>query len=139
MKSNAFFILPLFIVLIVCSCTPKPEQPSLKKIVNDFAQLECRAIALREQRFALANQIRFTQDTLLHASDKSNTARLNAKLKALNIKREHTTERSLVLADSIKHRLDSLMSNHLTKEEYKDQFNQMLHTTLENMHCKDSL
>jgi hypothetical protein len=139
LKSTTFITLSLSVILVICSCTSKSEQSSLKEIVDDFAQLECRAIALREQRFALANQIRFTQDTLLHASANSDTARLNAKLKALNVEREHTTQRSLVLADSIKQRLDSLMSKYLTKVDDKEQFNQMLHAALENMHCKDRL
>jgi hypothetical protein len=138
MKVRESIALLMSFIVLIFSCTSKHTQPSLDTMVNDFAQLECRAISLREQRFALANQIRFTQDTLVQFNDKADTARLKAMLNILNTKKEYTTKQSLLLADSIKYTLDSLMSHYLTTKEDKDKFNQLLNNTLANMHCKDS-
>jgi len=101
--------------------------------------MECRAITLREQRFALANEIRFTQDTLIRANGNVDTARLQSKLGRLNMEKERMTQQSLQLADSIKQTLDSLMSHYLTQQQDKEQFNQLLNAKLKDMHCKDSL
>ena len=141
MKVSAQVALLLFTnFLFSCTgTTSESREPSLEAIVNDFAPLECRAVALREQRFALANQIRFTEDTLRSIADKKDTLRLHAILADLNDRRTTTTQQSLQLADSIKHTLDSLMNNYLTTAEEKEKFNEMLHATLKSMHCSDSL
>lgn len=135
------------LLLIVGSCwllschtaADKAPPATLETMVTGFAQLECRAIMLRDKRFYLANQIRFTQDTLMHAASASDTVRLNENLNRLGEERERTTQQSVALADSIKHTLDSLMTHHLTTKEAKDQFTEMLHTQLESMHCTDSV
>ena len=139
MRIYASATLLLAAVLLVSSCTSNQPPPSLEKIASDFAPMECRAITLREQRFALANEIRFTQDTLIRANGNVDTARLQSKLGRLNMEKERMTQQSLQLADSIKQTLDSLMSHYLTQQQDKEQFNQLLNAKLKDMHCKDSL
>ena len=75
---NLKTLLYALIVLFTFSC--QKHKSDIKDLVNQFADLECRAIALREQRFDLANQMRFTQDTLLLTTGKGDTTRLKVKL-----------------------------------------------------------
>jgi len=119
--------------MVAVSCnTGKPE---LSTMVNDFADLECRAVLLREQRFALANQIRFTEDTLLHTANKADTVRLRSNLATFAGQRETLTQHSLALADTIHTILDSLMKKHLTEKDDKTKFNEMLNNTLKDRGC----
>ena len=91
---NLIFLLLTLMVLGACSGkTNNAETTNTKELVNKFADLECRAISLREKRFELANQLRFTQDTLLHTGIKRDTLRL--KLKLDSFKKE---KRSIVTA-----------------------------------------
>lgn len=106
-------------------------------MVNSFAPLECSAVRLREARFALANQIRFTEDSLMRDAGKVDTTRLQKKLHALYLEKEVMGNKSVHLADSIKHTLDSLMLHHLTDKKEREAFNEMLNEALEKMGCKD--
>jgi len=123
----------LLTAVVIASCSP--NKPDINKMANEFSDIECRAMALREKRFALANQIRFTQDTLLHTSNKTDTTRLKTKLQVLNSEKENILKTSLSLADSIKHRLDSLMENHLATPEDKAKFNELLKAALQKRGC----
>lgn len=131
MKSNIFY-LACFILLVVSCNTSKPD---LNKMVNDFADLECRAILLREQRFALANQIRFTEDTLLQTKNAADTVRLRSNLATFAGQRETLTQHSLALSDTIRIVLDSLMQKHLPEKDDKEKFNEMLNSTLKDRGC----
>lgn len=121
------------IVLITFSC--QKHKPDIKQLADKFADLECRAISLREKRFELANQIRFTQDTLLQKHGKADTSKLKLKLKSYNKDKEVTLQQSLSLADSIRNRLNDIMKNQLINEPDKAAFNDMLNKTLQQKGC----
>ena len=121
------------IVLITFSC--RQHKTDIKELVEQFADLECRAISLREKRFALANQIRFTQDTLLQKTGKADTSTLKLKLDYYNNDKAVTLQHSLALADSIRSRLNDIMKNQLTNEADKTAFNDLLNKTLQQKGC----
>ena len=96
----------LSFLVIYCSLVAcyQPDVVSEKAI--RMADLECRAIALRKERFILADSIRFTQDTLLHTKTRD-SVRLNNKLRNFSDQKEKILQRSLILADTIHMALDS--------------------------------
>lgn len=127
------FLLCCIIVVFIFSC--QSDKTDIKELVDKFADLECRAITLREKRFELANQMRFTQDTLLQITNKADTSRFNLKLAYYNKDKEAVLQQSLSLADSIRTALNDLMKNKLTKENDKAAFNKMLNETLLHRGC----
>lgn len=127
------FLLLLVVVSLAVSC--KNEKTDIKALVDEFANLECRAMTLREQRFELANQLRFTQDSLLLKGNKADTIGLNLKLATLNKQKEAMLKQSLSLADSIRTTLTGLMKNQLVTENDKQTFNEMLNKTLVERGC----
>ncbi len=128
----------LFLHFILLSAVFSCSNPvaDLNKTVKDFADLECRAISLREKRFDLANQIRFTQDTLLDTHHKADTVKLKSRLEMLNREKQVVLQSSLALADSIHTVLESLQKNQLADEKDKKQFNLLLTKTLAERGCK---
>jgi hypothetical protein len=131
-RSKTLLIYAL-ISLLAFSC--QSHKANMNEIVNKFADLECRAMTLRENRFALANQLRFTQDTLLNTKTKTDTARLSHNITSFNTNKEILLKQSLSLADSIKTMLNSLMKDQLATERERAKFNQMLNTTLLQRGC----
>lgn len=95
--------------------------------VERLAEMEVRAITLREQRFALANEIRFTQDTLLRTdSGDARAAELEAKLKVFAARKDSLLVASLALADTIKQNLDSIIDPDRYSREEREAFNAQL-------------
>ncbi|MCW3112305.1 MAG: hypothetical protein JWR18_701 [Segetibacter sp.] len=132
---NLQTVLCAVLLSITVSCGE--HKPNIKELVDNFVDLECRAITLREKRFELANQMRFTQDTLLQTSNKADTSRLKSKLEAFNKEKEVTLQQSLSLADSIRIRLNDMMKNELSNETDKTTFNETLNKTLVEKGCLD--
>ena len=135
MKYRKLLQCAFIIVVILSSC--QERKPDLKELVEDFAELECRAISLREKRFELANQIRFTQDSLSIHAGKADTTQFKSKLDSYNLVKNQVLQQSLSLADSIKVRLSDIMQNQLTEVSDKKMFNDMLNKTLEQKGCVD--
>lgn len=129
LKLNLFFLL----VNLTYSC--QRAKPDIKGIADNFADMECRAISLREKRFELANQIRFTQDSVLHNSD---SVKLKIKLAVFDQEKEGLLKQSQSLADSIRLKLNDLMKNQLKNEHDKAAFNQMLNEILLKRGCLKS-
>lgn len=127
-----YFSLLTLIIYCFCSCHQTNESNGN---VERMADLECRAIALREQRFALADSIRFTQDTLLHTKTED-SVRLNNKLNIFLKQKETLLQRSLVLADSIHNKFDSLRKYVFIGLDDKKVFEQKLKETMDKRECK---
>lgn len=94
-------------------------------------------MALREKRFTLANQMRFTQDTLLQHRLTSDTTRLKNNLEKMNKEKVLLLQKSLMLADSIRIVMDGIMKDELKDEKDKTQFNEMLNAILKQKGCLD--
>lgn len=128
-------IIGIFFFVSVLACEEKINSIDLNGIAESFSDLECRAIDLRRQRYELADEIRFAQDTLMHA--KTDTMRISVKLNQMQIERENLTAKSLELADTIRLQLDSLMKFVLKNPEDKQQFSKVLDSVLIAKGCID--
>lgn len=120
-------------VAFAFSC--QSHKPDMQGMVDKFADLECRAMNLRQKRFDLANQLRFTQDTLLQTKNKADTSRLKLKLENFNKEKDVMLQQSLSLADSIHTALTDLMKNKLADQNDKATFDKMLNNTLLQRGC----
>ena len=127
-------VMPAIVAGIFASCS-EVKKHDMSKTVSDFATLECEAVKLREQRFELANNIRFTEDTLMHPVDKNDTARLSKKLAELKSGKETLLNQSRAMAERIKQQMDSLMHNELKTSEDRKQFNRQLDEELKKRGC----
>ena len=114
--------------MLLCFCSDK--KLNVNELANQFADVECRAISLREKRFALANKLRFTQDTLTLRAGTADTIRLKGNLASFNKEKERLLQQSLSLADSIRVQLNDLMQNQLKNQQDKTAFNQSLNNAL---------
>jgi hypothetical protein len=104
MKIIAFLLL----VMIAFSCH-KPVAAANNAKLDELADRTCQAISIRQQRFALANKIRFTQDSLTNLKLKGDSRRLQARLKDYMLLKDSLLKSSLAMADNIRLQLDSLV------------------------------
>lgn len=94
------------------------QNDNMESIVDKFANLECRAINLRNKRFELASTIR--------KLDGETSAYKKKQLDSLKLIADNTAIQSLQLADTIKEDLQRYFKNNLTTLEARSQFNQDL-------------
>lgn len=125
----------LLLLLALPGCASGPSEAEIKTV----ADLEMRAIALREKRFALANEIRFTQDTLLRTDSTDPQAiRLRATLEDLAVKKDSFLNASLVLADTIKHHIDSIADPERYSREELAEFSERLNAEIKRRSAETS-
>ncbi len=124
----------LIFKFLVISCN-KPAT-DMDTIVNHLANLECTAISLREQRFHIADQIRFTQDTLQHSNNKEDSVRLLSKLQHLNEEKEKVLQQTQSVANMITVKIDSLRQHVLINSNKRKLFNAALDSALSKRGCK---
>lgn len=124
----------LLILLFATSCESGKKKIDFSGMAQLTADIECRAISIREKRFKLANEIRFTQDTLLLTKN-TDSLRLKLNLARLNGDKEVVMSQSQLMADSIKNLIDSLSKNFLTDPASKKQFNDSLNLILAMKGC----
>lgn len=106
------------------------------KIVTDFAILECRAIELRKERFALADSIRSTEDNLLLAKGDSVAVRqLRSHLERYDNLKDELVKSSLELAEHIEMQLDSFMKHEFKTAPQRKHFDDALKTELRRRAC----
>lgn len=98
----------LFLLTIIYSCN-KPVAAKHSAKLDQLAQSTCEAISIRQQRFALANKIRFTQDSLTNAKTSNDSQRLQARLKKYLMQKDLLLKASLAHAAAIRLKLDSLI------------------------------
>jgi hypothetical protein len=122
------------ITLIFFSCND--TFPEKAKMVKSLADLECRAIELKNKRFQLADNIRFAQDTLLHFKSTTDTILLELRLKEWDIQKLLLVNKSLALADSIKLQMEIIMSRYFTDKKKEQEFNVLLDAALKKNGCK---
>lgn len=118
--------------VIFLSCSDKHQR--MDKLADDMADYECRAVTLRNQRFELANKIRFTQDTILQQA--GDTIPLHNKLTAMENEKQVLLVQSLQLADTIRQKVDFMLTNYFTDKSKEKEFNQLLDAALKRKGCK---
>lgn len=134
--ANEYQVKPFLLIGLFVCCYFSCQRPDvLKSNVERMADLECRAITLREQRFALADSIRFAQDTLLRTKTIDST-RLKDKLHNFLEQKAKLLQVSLLLADTIHSKFDSLRKNVFNTLDDKKTFEQQLKETMEKRNCK---
>ncbi|MDF2432476.1 MAG: hypothetical protein JWP44_2107 [Mucilaginibacter sp.] len=104
----------LLMAMIICSCHQRDSFTHHDAVIHNakldqLAERTCRAIIIRQQRFALANNIRFTQDSLTSVNFRSDSHRLQDRLKKYMRQKDSLLKASLSLADNIRLQLDSLI------------------------------
>ncbi len=107
---------------------------NLTQSINQLADLECRAINLREQRFSLANKLRFAEDSL-RLKNTSTGLEVNQNMVALQLQKDSLLKNSIALADSIKIIMEDLFAKKLTTDKSKKEFNQELNKALIKKGC----
>jgi hypothetical protein len=123
-----------WLLVVACSACNKPVPDNHKKL-EQLADKTCRAIDYRKQRFSLANQIRFAEDTLMQTKSKIDSDRLNKRLAVLAKEKETVLEKSLSLSDSIRMQLDSLIP--YTNKDAQKRFTGELNRLLAQKGCND--
>lgn len=126
--------MPATVAGICLSCGNGPKQ-NIQKAVDDFATLECKAVRLRNQRFDLANTLRYTEDSLLHSSNPQDTARLRRQVAMLQQEKERLTRQSREMANRIKLRMDSLTETQFRTREEKERFHSAVTEALKKNNC----
>lgn len=94
---------------ILMSCNNHLSSQNNDSKMELLANRSCRAISIRQQRFALADKIRFAMDTLAHTKSKSDSVRLQSDLNKYSKQKDTLLKESLSLADTIHRQLDSIM------------------------------
>lgn len=122
-----------FLLAVFCSCNK--SVPDNHKKLENLADNTCRAIDYRKQRYSVANQIRFAQDTLMQTKSKVDSDRLQKRLQMLSGKKSILLKESLSLADTIRLQLDSLMP--YTDKQAQKRFTVSLDSILAKRGCKD--
>lgn len=108
-------------------CSSGPDDADVATI----ADMEMRAITLREERFALANDIRYTQDTLLRTDSAApEAAALQERLQVMAVRKDSLTKASLALADTIKRSLSAIIDPKRYSQEERAEFNERLNEEL---------
>ena len=134
-KETKAIIIIISVAIISCSC--KSEHQQMNASVAAIAKLECSAISLRNQRFSLADKIRFGQDSLMSLTKAGrDTASLNKHLSALDSEKQVLHLKSVVLADSIKATMEKVMALYIGNKEEERLFNHLLDSTLKSGSCK---
>lgn len=112
-----------FSILLIISCTQKVN---VVELAEQFSELECKAIMLKEKRYALADRLREIEiDTV------TNRKELDSLNKIIII----TKQESLSLADSIKIQLDDLFAHYLKDLSDREAFNNHLRKIIETKGC----
>jgi len=101
-----------------------------------MADLHCEAVTLRKARFELADEIRFSEDSLIQLQP-TDTIRLllEQKLERLTPYKDSIVTRSLELSHVIKATLDSLIEIEFKEPEQRSMFDAALSTELAKRGC----
>jgi hypothetical protein len=101
----------LFILMLtgIYSCNTKSTKQVNKERLEKLADRSCRATSIRKQRFVLADNIRFTQDSLSKAKNKADSTLFQGRLAEYLKQKDILLKTSLALADTIRMQLDSIL------------------------------
>lgn len=121
-------------LVVFCACNNSPKIDTKAKL-EQLADRSCRAIGIRKQRYMLADQIRFTQDTIMQTKNKVESERLQKKLKIYLEQKPKLLRASLLLADTIKRQIDSIFP--FTDKIARNKFTSSLDSILVKKGCKN--
>lgn len=114
--------------LLMLGCK-KNNQAQLENDAQLMAQLECQARQLKEERFKVANDIRFMEDSLT-----KNKLRLSPeKIAEIDSVKESYTLRTGELADKITKTMDSLFATTYRSQEEREQLDEATEKVLQKI------
>lgn len=118
------YVLVLLIIAASCNTSTK-QKPDWPIDFDELVELHCLSVEYKNARFALADSIRFLQDSII-ASQSMNgeDSLLIAHLDQLEIRKEVLSEKSYALSDTIEARMNVIIRE-LSPEE-KRVFNDSL-------------
>ncbi len=111
---NKYKFIYLLIIIHLASCK---EQVDYDKLITEFAEIQCRAIVLKDKRFQMADHLRSIE---IDSIDKKK------EIDSLKIAISEIKNTSLVLADSIKVKLDDILTNKLSGHDEQKEFTDRL-------------
>ncbi|HMR87680.1 MAG TPA: hypothetical protein PKD51_05980 [Saprospiraceae bacterium] len=111
---NKYKFIYLLVIIHLASCK---EQVDYDKLITEFADIQCRAIVLKDKRFQMADHLRSIE---IDSIDKKK------EIDSLKIAISEIKNRSLVLADSIKVKLDDILTNKLSGHDEQKEFTNRL-------------
>jgi hypothetical protein len=111
---NKYKFIYLLIIIHLASCK---EQVDYDKLITEFADIQCRAIVLKDKRFQMADHLRSIEIDSIHKKK---------EIDSLKIAISEIKNHSLVLADSIKVRLDDILTNKLSGHDEQKEFTDRL-------------
>ncbi|HLO56892.1 MAG TPA: hypothetical protein VK169_21540 [Saprospiraceae bacterium] len=111
---NKYKFIYLLIIIHLASCK---EQVDYDKLITEFAYIQCRAIVLKDKRFQMADHLRSIE---IDSIDKKK------EIDSLKIAISEIKNTSLVLADSIKVKLDDILTNKLSGHDEQKEFTDRL-------------
>lgn len=113
------------------------QKPDVDVLAASFSNLECRAYILREQRYALADRIRFSEDSIAAIKENSEQkTRLQNNLSGYMKAKDMILANSLRLADTIRLQLDTIIQIKLHSKDRIDAFNKALSLQLNKKNCQ---
>ena len=111
---NKYKFIYLLIIIHLASCK---EQVDYDKLITEFADIQCRAIVLKDKRFQMADHLR---------SIEIDSINKKKEIDSLKIAISEIKNTSLVLADSIKVKLDDILTNKLSGHDEQKEFTDRL-------------
>ncbi|HVS92768.1 MAG TPA: hypothetical protein VHE59_12080 [Mucilaginibacter sp.] len=126
------FIFCCLLLAAIVACN-KPVSADKNSKLNQLADRSCRAIRIRQQRYVLADKIRFAEDTLGATKNEKTKARLQNSMNKYLKQKDSLLKVSLALADTIQRQLDSLTP--YTDKQARKQFDADLNKLLAKKGC----
>ena len=97
----------LLLMLPILACN-KPNKVTNERRIELLASRSARAIKLRQQRYDLADKIRFAEEAMGGKADQNAKYSTNRNLQSYLKQKDKLLKESLVLADTIRLQADSL-------------------------------
>lgn len=128
------YLLVLFV--IVASCNSTSEQKQEWPIdLDELTDLYCLSVEYKNARFALADSIRFLEDSIIHAEENNAPdSALITLLNQLESRKKALSEKSYALSDTIEARMKVIIRE-LSREEkriFNDSLSARSKTCVEN-------
>ncbi len=97
----------LFLILLLAGCGPARSDSQVEEDARALAEIYCKAQMLRAERFQLADEIRFLEDSIMMFPDAPETKNRELALQELQATTTSMWQRTKSVADSINRLLDS--------------------------------
>ena len=112
-----------FCIFLSLSCQ---QGVDVDKLVAEYAKVQCRAIVLKDKRYELADHLRSIE------LDSINKKR---EIDSLHVVIAEIKNQSLMLADSIKNKLNDLFTNELSDKNQQKEFTSKLENFITDHGC----